>query len=218
MRIPNPGVRERNKVMATYQAEPSFTASPEQLLNVIKAFIEPRTPSVPIPPPQRIERFVRLALRQVFGPSPDPWLTAQRYADFSTLASPGDRVALNPQPLPPRYQFLTALAQEVINTAELMLEINAAASEGNERGVIVIGGYVESIVDDTCGNGFRLIWRGPGPRPNWFPDQLSGIDLLVMGNQFAESAHNQFNPDLGEVMSAAAAKLAKVGASRLQDQ
>ncbi len=204
--------------MATYQAEPSFTASPEQLLKVIRALIEPRTPSVPIPPPQRIERVVRLALRQLFGPSPEPWLTAQRYADFSILPSPGERVALNPQPLPPRYQFLAALAQELVNSAELMLEINAAASEGDERGIIIIGGYVESIVDDTCGNGFRLIWRGPGPRPTWFPEQLSGIDLLVMGLQFAQSAHNQFNAGLSEVMSRAATKLARVGTSRLQDQ
>lgn len=202
--------------MATYQAQPSSAASPEQLLNVIKAFIEPLTPSIPIPPPQRIERVVRLALGRIFGPSPDPWLTAQRSAEFST--APGDRVALNPQPLPPRYLFMTALAQEIINTAEVMLEINAAKSEGDERGIIVIGGYLESTVDDTCGNGFRLIWRGPGPRPNWFPDQLSGIDLLVIGVQFAQSAHNQFNPDLGEVMRAAAAKLARVGASRLQHQ
>ncbi len=137
---------------------------------------------------------------------------------FQQLPSPGERAALNPQPLPPRYLFLTALAQEIIKTAELMLEINSAKSEGDERGIIVIGDYVERIVDDTCGNGFRLIWRGPGPRPNWFPEQLSGIDLLVMGVQFAQSAHNQFNPDLAQVMSAAAAKLARVGASRLQKQ
>jgi hypothetical protein len=218
MRIPNPGVRERNEAMATYQAEPSFSASPEQLLNVVKAFIEPLTPSIPIPPPQRIERVVRLALGRVFGPSPDPWLTAQRYADFSVLPSPVERVALNPQPLPPRYQFLTALAQEVVNSAELMLEINAGASEGDERGIIVIGGNVEGFVDDTCGNGFRLIWRGPGPRPTWFPEQLAGVDLLVIGLQFAQSAHNQFNAGMSEVMTRAAAKLARVGASRLRDQ
>jgi hypothetical protein len=217
MRIPNPGVRERNEAMATYRAEPAFSVGPEQLLNVIKEFIEPRTPSIPIPPPQRMERVVRLALDRVFGPSPDPWLTAQRYADFSTLRSPGDRAALNPQPLPPRYHFLTALAQEVIDIAELMVEINGAPSE-SERGMIAAGGYVESIVDDTCGNGFRLIWRGPGPRPSWFPEQLSGVDLLVMGRQFSESAHNQFNAGLSEVMSRAAEKLARIGASRLRDQ
>jgi hypothetical protein len=206
--------------MASYQTEPSFTTSPERLLTIIKTFTEPLTPSIPIPLPQRLERVVRVALGRVFGPSPDPWLTAQGYTDLPALAwtSPGDRVALNPQPLPPRYLFLAALAQEVVNTAELMLEMNAAAPAGNERGVGVAGGYVESIVDDTCGNGFRLIWRGPGPRPNWFPEQLSGVDLLVMGRQFARSAHNQFNAGLGEVMSGAAAKLARAGASRLQDQ
>jgi hypothetical protein len=90
--------------MASYQAESSFTTSPEALLNVIEAFIEPRTPSIPIPPPQRLERAVRGALGRVFGPSPDPWLTALRLVGPSPLpwTSPGDRVALNPQPLPPR--------------------------------------------------------------------------------------------------------------------
>jgi hypothetical protein len=60
MRIPNPGVRERNEAMATYRAEPAFSVGPEQLLNVIKEFIEPRTPSIPIPPPlsPQCEKFL----------------------------------------------------------------------------------------------------------------------------------------------------------------
>jgi hypothetical protein len=206
--------------MASSQMETLGTINPEQLLSVIKAFIEPRTPSIPIPPPQRVERLVRLALDRLLGPSPDPWLTAEKYAGPSPLpwTSPGDRVALNPQPLPPRYLFLTALAQEVINSAELMLEVTSAASEDSERGIIVVGGFIETFIDDTCGNGFRLIWRGPGPRPNWFPEQLTGIDLLVMGRQFAQCAPNQFNSGMREVMSRAATKLAEVGRSRLQSQ
>jgi hypothetical protein len=128
--------------MASFQAEPVHGIHSEQLLSVINAFIEPLTPSIPIPPPQRLERLVRLALDRMPGPSPDPWLTAERHAGPSLLSwtSPGDRIALNPQPLPPRYLFLTALAQEVINNAEFMQEITGATLEGSERGIIVIAG------------------------------------------------------------------------------
>ena len=211
--------------MASSQAEALYTTKREQLPKNVSVFVEPRTPSIPIPPPQRVERFVRLALERVSGASMDPWLTAdpwlkaQRCSDTSSLpwTSPGDDVAINPQPLPPRYLFLTALAQEVINNAELMLEITLA-SEGTERAIIVIGGYIDGFVDDTCGNGFRLIWRGPGPRPNWFPERLTGLDLLVMGQQFAQSAHNQFDAGMGQVMSGAAAKLTQAGSSRLRTQ
>jgi hypothetical protein len=181
--------------------------SPGQILSLVGSIIAPLTPSIPIPPPQRWGRLIRAALARVFAPQADPWL------------SPLDRVALNPQPLPPRYMFLKAVAQEAIAHAELLEEFTSAASSAGEpRSIIVIGGYVSEFADDFCGNGFRLAWPHPGPPPPWFPVELSGVDLLVLASQFAQGAGAAFNPDVREALQDAAARLAEVGVSRMQEQ
>jgi hypothetical protein len=119
--------------------------SSEQILSLVGSFLEPRTPSIPIPPPQRWDRLVSLTLGGFRGPQPDPW------SPFGTL----DRVALNPQPLPPRYLFLRALAREVINHAELLHELRGTVVPDEERPRIgVADGYVKEFADDVCGDGF----------------------------------------------------------------
>ena len=193
--------------MSISKTQHSTGISPEQILNLVGSIIEPLTPSIPIPPPQHWDRLVRAALDRAFRPSPIPWLNNL------------DRVALNPQPLPPRYLFLKTLAQEVTSHAELLRELTGATSSDTEqKGIIIVGGYVASFADDFCGNGFTLGWLHPGPPPQWFPTEITGVDLLVVGSQFAQGATEAFNPDMRKALQGAATKMAAVGVSRMQKQ
>lgn len=89
-------------------------------------------------PPAPWDPVIRIALKRinVFGPLPDPWKAVftsilTRHAEIGDVISSGpsfgEEVALNPQPLPPRFAFLVALAQMVISRAELLQEISDAA-------------------------------------------------------------------------------------------
>jgi hypothetical protein len=130
----------------------------------------------------------------------------------------GDEVALNPQPLPPRYAFFIAVAQAVIRRAELLDELaGAASSDATSQGIIIVGGYSSRFVDDWCGTEFRLRWPFRGPRPHWFPRQPDGIDLIVIATQFEQAAHEAFSGQLGEHFTSAAAKFADAGLPRLQE-
>jgi hypothetical protein len=127
-----------------------------------------------------------------------------------------NRVALNPQPLPPRALFLAALSQTLISSTELLLEFSGAMFEDEERGIIVIGGYVNRFVDDFCGNGFRVTWVAPGPPPQWFPTELSGADLLVLASHFAQATKEVLGWEMQGILAAAGAKFAEVGVLRMQ--
>ena len=91
-------------------------------------------------PPGPWDPVIRVALERIgfFGPQPEPWRVLDRSARLffaGILArhpeisdaiggghSFGDEVALNPQPLPPRYAFLMSVAQALISRAELLQE------------------------------------------------------------------------------------------------
>ena len=198
--------------MATPQTQHLPSISVEQMLSLVESVINPLVPSIPIPPPERWDRLVRVALGRVFGPQPDPWLAAGP----SPLAWL-DRVELNPQPLPPRSLFLKALAQEVISHTGFLQELASTLStDGEQKGIIIIGGYVSRFADEFCGNGFRLGWGHPGPPPQWFPTEMTGADLIVLASQFALGAKQAFNPELRTALAGAASKLAQTGAARMQ--
>ncbi|MFL7871128.1 MAG: hypothetical protein AB8I58_20030 [Anaerolineales bacterium] len=165
-------------------------------------------------------------IEMVFGPLPDPWkiifsrITDKYPAVWDIIGgghSFGDEVALNPQPLPPRYAFLAALVQTVAGRAQLFQEItDAARHESEQQGIIIVSGYIARFVDDFCGNDVRFKWPFPGPRPNWFAEEVSGIDLVVMATQFDQAANGTFNPDLRQNLMDAGAKLAEAGLSKMQ--
>ena len=175
---------------------------------------------------------------RVFEPHPDAWQTGRpvfttgsHWRGFlaSILArhpeiydaiggghNPMDEVALNPQPLPPRVAFMVSAAHVVTARAELLQEIaDATSREGEHRGIIIVGGYISRFCDDWCGNGFRLKWPFPGPRPSWFASELHGIDLVVLATQFEQSAKGTFSPDLRRNLAAAGARLLEDGLSRM---
>jgi hypothetical protein len=141
----------------------------------------------------------------------------ERVAGGAGFASNGlNRVALNPQPLPPRSLFLAALSQTLISSTELLQEFAGAMLEDEERSIIVIGSYVNRFVEDFCGNGFRVTWVLPGPPPQWFPTELTGADLLVLASHFAQATKEVLGWEMQGILAAASARFAEVGVQRMQ--
>jgi len=177
---------------------------------------------------------IRAALERikVFEPQPNPWNSVlakilRQHPEMwevvgGGLGGPGgpgfgEKVTINPQPLPPRVAFLVSVAQAVTSHAELLQEIaDATRREGEQHAIIFVGGYTSRFSDDWCGNGFRLKWPFPGPRPHWFTNELDGIDLVVMATQFEQAAKESFSPDLRQNLLDVSAKLAEAGVSKMK--
>lgn len=120
-------------------------------------------------PPSPIDPVIRFGIRDVLGPHPEPWRGA-----FSLDAGAG-LAALNPQPLPPRWMLVSAIAQKALARAELIGE--AAAAAGNPDGGAK---YLSVFIDDWCGTPPRKFpWPGPGPRPKWAEATLGATEHLV---------------------------------------
>ncbi len=120
----------------------------------------------------------------------------------------GAEVELNPQPLPPRFAFLVALAQAVVDRAELIDEVaSASRQDGEQQGIIIVSGYIARFADDFCGNGFRFKWPWPGPRPNWFAEEVAAIDRVVIAAQFDQAAKESASPTVQQSLAEATAKL-----------
>ena len=101
------------------------------------------------------------------------------------------RVALNPQPLPPRAVFLAAFAEEVIDRALLMQE-----------------------VDELCGNSFKV--RIPFPKPRHDEHEfLSGLELLAVGAVFEQNAATIAHEGLQQELRNAGARLIETGIGRM---
>jgi len=179
-------------------------------------------------PPGPWDPVIRAALERVsvFGPRPEPWkavlarILARHPEIWDAIGGGpgfGAEVALNPQPLPPRFAFLGALARAVISRAEMLQEVaDATRREGEQQGIIIVGGYVSRFVDDFCGTGFKFRWPFPGPRPNWFAGEVDGIDLVVLAVQFDGAAGETFNPELRQSLADASAKMAEAGLSKMR--
>jgi hypothetical protein len=175
---------------------------------------------------------------RVAGPLPEPWRNGRsvfgigaiekliragilaRHPEIYDAIGGGhnfaEEVALNPQPLPPRYVFLTSVAQVVISRAELLQDIAGAGTREGDRQGIIVGGYVSRFCDEWCGNGFRLRWPFPGPRPHWLTHELDGTDLVVLAAGFENGAQQAFNADLARNLTDASARFLEAGLSKMQ--
>lgn len=198
-------------------------------------------PNAPPRPPGPLDPVIRRALERMsvargpdpdawrsgpeadpwrWGPSPvpDPWRfqngshQARRSIDAFGL-HPWIWAALNPQPLPPRVAFISSLAQVVIERAELIQDLAETRREGDEQGIV--GGYVSRFVDDYCGTDRWPRWPFPWPRPWWFSEEITGVDLIVTGLEFERAAANTFGAGLKSALEDASAKLTEVGLERL---
>jgi hypothetical protein len=130
---------------------------------------------------------------------------------------PQAQISLNPQPLPPRPAFVAGVVLEFTERMTLVLEIaDLIPLPGAEQGIVIVGGHVARFVDALCINGLHIRWPLPWSAPSWFPDTLSGADLIVMGTQFQQSAAIAMDRDLGRTFADAAHALLEAGAARLQ--
>jgi hypothetical protein len=156
----------------------------------------------------------------VSGPQPEPWsvLLAGILPEIIAATGrlrPGEKVALNPQPLPPRYALLAEVVDAVRSRAEVLQELaDATTREDEQRGIIIVGGYTSRFCDDWCGNGFRLKWPFPGPRPSWFADELNGTDLIFIGALLDQASEETFSGDLRRHLADASTKFLEAGLSR----
>ncbi|MEY2934985.1 MAG: hypothetical protein RL033_5734 [Pseudomonadota bacterium] len=149
---------------------------------------------------------------------PGPWDPVIRVALERTTrrTSVLDEVALNPQPLPPRFAFLQAAARTLSSRAELLQELADSTQRADERqGIIIVGGYVSRFSDDWCGSSFRLRWPFPGPRPRWFTAELDGTDLIVIASELEQAARESASPELGRALADGSSRFVEAGLSKL---
>ncbi len=191
--------------MQATQTQQSFAITPARMVALVDSVLE-RSPTLPLPPPRRFDSLIRQAIAQVVGQAAEPW----------HLFAAGSQPRLNPQPLPPGVRFFHAVVDVMVSRAEMLDEFSRAITE-EERGIIIVGGYVSEFSDDFCGNGFRLVWPYPGPPPPWFTSELDGGDLLVMAGQLSRSAGEAFGVGLRDALSGAANQFARTGFARLQN-
>lgn len=88
--------------------------------------------------------------------------------------------------------------------------------DGEERGIIIVGGYVNRLIDEWCGNGYRPRWPFPGPPPWWFRAEVSARDILALGASLHEAARQAFDPGVSRVLGDAAGRLAQAGLERMR--
>jgi hypothetical protein len=208
---------------------PSLPIDEEKFLAFVREMISGHTgrddEDHPLPPGPW-DPVIRLALERtlIFDLTPAPWkvlftnLLAKHPEGYDAIGDHrfGEEVALNPQPLPPRYALLVSVAQTVISRAELLQEIaDSISREGTQQGIIV-GGYISRFIDDWCGNGFTLRWPFPGPRPNWFPREVHGIDLVVIATRFDQAAKGTFTLGLRRHLADASARFVEAGLSKMR--
>lgn len=233
--------------MEAVKLQDQLNITREQLLKIVSLAFDadgeqpnPDEPHKPGP----WDPFIREAFdwMKFLGPFPEPWhagfsrppepwrgkfdsgqilrIIARRFPQIWDVIGDGrgfDDVALNPQPLPPRYAFAEALAQVFIRRAEVMSDViaNLRAAGLEERGIIVVGGRdFLTMIDEICGNGFRLI--RPKPRPFWWKDSFGTAEYLIMAARFEQSVSETADENLSGVFRKAAAKLLDAGLEKLQ--
>jgi hypothetical protein len=166
--------------------------------------------------------------REVFSPHPEPWRLRFESADerlrnlarimpeiWDVIGGGGrlESVALNPQPLPPRWAFGVEFIRLAADRMVLIQEAADAIRAGDDRGIIVVGGRVSELVDFVCGNHFpRRIPPRPGPDPD---PRLTGQELVLMGGALVGYSKTVANGALAEEFTAAGERLIDAGLGRL---
>jgi len=180
------------------------------------------SPDGPEETPGPLDPYMRKALERTAvgsGIGAGLWrVIAEKHPEIWDVigGDPQARVTLNPQPLPPRSAFLAGIILEFTERMALVAQIaDLIPRPGGERGIVIVGSHTAQFVDDICMNGLRIRWPLPWPAPAWFPDTLSGADLIVMGTQFQQSAVIAMDRELGRTFADAAHALLEAGAARL---
>jgi hypothetical protein len=175
------------------------------------------------PQPGPWDPIIRQAFDKVFGPFPEPWRWSAESRALRRLAeitpevwdAIDDRlssVALNPQPLPPRWKFPVEFARAAMDRFETIQETAEiiGGESGGDRAIIVVGGKVSELVDEVCGTSFPRKFPVPPPRGGEL-----GEELIVMGMEFLRGSHATANSELAGQFGAAGRRLIEEGTSRL---
>jgi hypothetical protein len=184
-----------------------------------KAYPNPDDPQ----PPGPWDPYISQAFEKVFGPFPEPWRWSVKSRRLGNLArikpaawdgiNPLESVALNPQPLPPRWaiaiEFVRRAGERLVaiqETADVIVPVN-----GSERGIIVVGGKISELVEFVCGTPWRK-WPVPGLDPD---PRLSATELLLAGAEFVNVSEITTNERLAGELAEAGRKLIYEGLERL---
>ena len=163
------------------------------LFGIKSSFPNPDDPDHPGPWGPVIRR-AEDRVSAVLGPSPDPWWRC-------------------PDPNPWGVAFAGALAEEVIDRANQMQQVaDALAQTGNQRAIIIIGGFLDDYVD-KCGTVVKLPFL---PRHPHRDPRLSPFEFLVMAAQFQEAANATTNEGLRQEFLRTGERLLEKGTARLQ--
>lgn len=173
--------------------------------------------------------IIRKVAKNIFGPNPEPWrsefkldrvllgIIAARHPEIYDVigGSRYDLAALNPQPLPPEGAFVVAFTEEVIDRVLLMQDVADGLSQtGEQQAIIIVGGKLSLLVDELCGNNFKV--RIPIPHPkNETNDRLSGLELIMAGAICELNAATITNEGLQQEIRNAGAKLIETGLDRM---
>ncbi|MEO8072327.1 MAG: hypothetical protein ABI686_03680 [Acidobacteriota bacterium] len=221
----------------------TLNISPEKLATLVSHIFggtgENPNPDEPLKPGPW-DPVIRKVAKEVFGPSPEPWrvifgpqpepwrtefnlhrlilgIIAARHPEIYDVIGGGrfNLAALNPQPLPPRTAFVAAFTEEVIDRVLLMQEVADAINQtGEQQGIIIVGGRLSLLVDELCGNNFKIKIPIPHPKHET-DDRLSGLELIVAGAICEQNAATVANESLRQELRNAGAKLLETGISRL---
>jgi hypothetical protein len=113
-------------------------------------------------------------LDPISGPGPQPW----------------QRVALNPQPLPPGEQYALTIADshiaELQSLDRLGTLLGGEVAERTEKRAM----QIVSEIDEICPRWpkWPKVWPPPPPPWPWLRDEMSPTELLVFGSRFLAAA------------------------------
>ena len=183
----------------------AFSAGNRKLASVIGHLLGTGRPDPENPqPPGPWDPYIRKAYDRTvltFGPVlPDPW------------------TQLNPQTLPPRVFFISAVVEEIINLVIVAQEIEII-NHGETGSSSNHASYIRMIVEDWCGTMRLLLHRFPSipvpPKPNWANPELSGLDLIVLGTEFQNASKLVADKQLQQTLIEGADKLVATGFEKL---
>ena len=157
------------------------------------------------------------------GPHPEPWrlLLAAILSLRPELWEPADGGPGAPvhSPSLQRMAVMRAIGDGVVSRAQVVQDV-ASATDGKaeQRGIIIVSGYVNRMVDEFCGTGFRLKPPHVQPRdphpPHPFDDVLSGVDLVILAMGLDRGARQAGSGPLRDALEEGAKKLLSKGAER----
>lgn len=189
----------------------TITISRKALTSIFRSFIDYYPdPNNPLPPGPW-DPVIRKALSQMgwkFRPSPDPWILREYF---------GDQVALNPQPLPPRFAYITVLAQELVNSIVNLQDLTETLPGDFQVQIAQVANQrLQIFFDDYCGTPPR---KSPFPIPYPKNEVMEGfrpIELVVLGTQLEAAATTLTHQDLQQALSGLGTTLTERGIAQLE--